>query len=563
MARRKPIPRSQRNEFNRGTKLSRNSVGAKDDVKNVSVGIMDMDSAIMYYFNEVIKPEVEVNKEKVKVPCIYASPERWVTISKQGYLRDKKRQIIVPLIVFKRTGMSRDDNMPVDKLDANEPNLFYSFEKKFTQHNRYDKFSVQQNLSPGREYYNVAMPDYVQLSYEFTIWTSYIEQMNRIVEKINYSDGAYWGEPGKMRFRTRIESFSDASSIDGERLIKTTFSMTLNGYIVPEHYNNVSTTQKYLTPKKIIIREDADQTIVDDRGRVSLGSNAAVEGGESTKDIFSISVSKKLTLTQGTGVTISNSGVGFDGSSALTQTISIGQSVATTDNVLFNQVTASNALQIGTSSTKYSSTGISGSIDVTGSLATTGNFTVQGDTTINGTLTADEFHTTFTSASVLFDSGSTKFGDTLDDTHQFTGSADITGSFKLNGYEITEISNDTSLTDGSATSVPTENAVKSYITSTVTDAQTYLRKQFVKISSGISNDSTASFNSVATASAPTGYTATSENDFIFFINGQYMEHDALTIQQAGSNFLLKVDTSGIGYILESDDEILGIGKFDS
>ena len=563
MARRKPIPRSQRKEFNRGTKLSRNSVGAKDDVKNVSVGIMDMDSAIMYYFNEVIKPEVEVNKEKVKVPCIYASPERWVTISKQGYLRDKKRQIIVPLIVFKRTGMSRDDNMPVDKLDANEPNLFYSFEKKFTQHNRYDKFSVQQNLSPGREYYNVAMPDYVQLSYEFTIWTSYIEQMNRIVEKINYSDGAYWGEPGKMRFRTRIESFSDASSIDGERLIKTTFSMTLNGYIVPEHYNNVSTTQKYLTPKKIIIREDADQTIVDDRGRVSLGSNAAVEGGESTKDIFSISVSKKLTLTQGTGVTISNSGVGFDGSSALTQTISIGQSVATTDNVLFNQVTASNALQIGTSSTKYSSTGISGSIDVTGSLATTGNFTVQGDTTINGTLTADEFHTTFTSASVLFDSGSTKFGDTSDDTHQFTGSADITGSFKLNGYEITEISNDSSLTDGSATSVPTENAVKSYITSTVTDAQTYLRKQFVKISSGISNDSTASFNSVATASAPTGYTATSENDFIFFINGQYMEHDALTIQQAGSNFLLKVDTSGIGYILESDDEILGIGKFDS
>ena len=33
MARLKPIPRSQRKEFNRGTKLSRNSVGAKDDVK--------------------------------------------------------------------------------------------------------------------------------------------------------------------------------------------------------------------------------------------------------------------------------------------------------------------------------------------------------------------------------------------------------------------------------------------------------------------------------------------------------------------------------------------------
>ena len=97
MARRKPIPRSQRINFNRGTKLSRNT----DDVKNVSVGIMDMDSAIMYYFNEVIKPSVEINDEKVKVPCIYASPERWTQVSKQGYLRDKKRQIITPLIVLK------------------------------------------------------------------------------------------------------------------------------------------------------------------------------------------------------------------------------------------------------------------------------------------------------------------------------------------------------------------------------------------------------------------------------------------------------------------------------
>ena len=66
MARNKPIPRSQRLIFNRGEKISRNSPGAKDDVKNVSVGIMDMDSSILYYFNEVIKPEVTENKEKVK-----------------------------------------------------------------------------------------------------------------------------------------------------------------------------------------------------------------------------------------------------------------------------------------------------------------------------------------------------------------------------------------------------------------------------------------------------------------------------------------------------------------
>ena len=562
MPRNKPIPRSQRLIFNRGEKISRNSPGAADDVKNVSVGIMDMDSAIMYYFNEVIKPEVEVNKEKVKVPCIYASPERWNAISKQGFLRDKKKQIIVPLIAFKRTGMSRNDDMPIDKLDANDPKIFYTFQKRYSQQNRFDKFSVQKGLEPNREYYNVSMPDYMNLTYEFTIWTSYIEQMNKIVEKINYSDGAYWGEPGKMKFKSSIESFSDASQIDGEKLIQTTFSVNLYGYILPETFDGKTTTQKYLTPKKLIIRESTEKTLVDSEGKkVDLSSNAS-EFGEQTKDIFAISVENSLILNQGTGVTISNTGVGFNGSTALSQNIAIGQAVETTSNVTFNQLTASNSVQIGDSSTIYSTTGISGSIDITGSLETTGDLTVQGNTTINGTLTANEFHTTFTSASIILASGSTRFGDTLDDTHEFTGSVDVTGSFSLNGYSVNEISNDTALTDGSATTLITENAIKTYITDNVTDSATYLRKNFFKSSASITNATTASFTAV-TASAPSGLTSTTENDFVFFINGQYMEHNALAIQQKGSSLELHVDTGSIGYILESDDEILSVGKFNS
>ena len=42
-----------------------------------------------------------------------------------------------------------------------------------------------------------------------------------------------------------------------------------------------------------------------------------------------------------------------------------------------------------------------------------------------------------------------------------------------------------------------------------------------------------------------------------------MEHDALTVEQSGSVFLLKVDNSSIGYDLESDDEIIAQGKFNS
>ncbi len=554
MERKKPIPRSQRNEFNRGTKLSRNT----DDVKNLSVGIMDMDSAIMYYFNEVIKPSVEINDEKVKVPCIYASPERWTQVSKQGFLRDKKRQIITPLIVFKRTGMERNDDIPVDKLDANDPKLFYTFQKKYSQQNRFDKFSVQKNLEPNREYYNVAMPDYMTLTYEFIVWTSYIEQMNRIVEKINYSDGAYWGEPGKMRFKTRIESFSDSSQVDGERLIKTTFGVTLNGYILPETFNNYTTTQKYLTPKKLVIRENVDTNLEE----LAIEDKIGFEGGELTKDIFSVSLSNPFTLEQGLGVSISNNGVGFDGSSALTQQISIGQDVSTDANVQFNTMTT-NQLNIGTGTTKFTDGGISGSVALTGSFVVSQSATILGDLIVTGSLVSDLLITQVTTRSVDFSSGSNEFGDTIDDKHEFTGSVDISGSFILNGYSVNEISNDSTFIDESPTTLVTEQAIANFNVATLTtDETTYLRKQFYKTSSDIVSTNTASFNAT-TASAPSGVTDTSINDFVFFINGQYMEHDALAIRQTGSAFHLEVNTTSIGYDLESDDEILAIGKFDS
>ena len=565
MARQKPIPRSQRISFNRGEQVSRSSQAVRDDVKNISVGIMDMDSAIMYYFNEVIKPDVEVNNEKVKVPCIYASPERWTQVSKQGYLRDKKRQVVVPLIVFKRTGMERNENIPIDKLDANDPKLFYTFQKKYSQSNRYDKFSVLRNLSPNKEYYNVAMPDYVTLTYEFIIWTSYIDQMNRIVEKINYSDGSYWGEPGKMRFRTRIESFSDASEIDGERLIKTTFSVQLYGYILPETFNGKTTTEKYLAPKKIVVKENTDTTLVDETGRVSLGDNSAVEGG-STKDIYSLAVSNGLVLEQGTGVTISNNGISYDGSSNLTQVFSIPQDISTTSNVQFNTLTA-NSVQIGTGTTVIADGNISssdGTIEITGSTKITGSLNVSGSVVVTGSLIADVSVLQVTTRSVDYSTGSNAFGQSLSDTHKFTGSVDVTGSFKLNGYEVNEISNDTTLTDASQTALVTEYVLaNTSVTSSVSsDDTTYLRKNFYKSSAGISGSNTASFNAT-TASAPTGMTSTSENDFVFFVNGQYMEHDAISIEQKNTEFLLKVNTDSIGYILESDDEILGIGKFNS
>ena len=558
----KPLPRKKR-VLNRGFLYSR----TKDDVKNPEVTLLDIDSAIDFYFNNVIKPSVEDNGENVKVPTMYASPERWKSVQKDGFLRDKKDQIITPLIVYKRTSVEKDDTLPQDKLDANNPNLFYTFEKKFSQENRYDNFSVQIGNFPSREYYNVTVPDYVTVSYDFIIWTSYIEQMNKIIERVMYSDGAYWGEPDKMRFRSSVDSITDASEIsDGERLVRSNFSVTLKGYLLPKaNFDHRSTTQKYLSPKRVIFGADADSEVNNVTGRAGqfqdglVDSSTSLPAAAATTD-FRVTTTNTLTLSQGTGVTLSPNNVGFDGSNTTATTFSIGQAVATTSDVIFNAVSASSIL-IGNTTIENSSI-TSTNLSLTGSLTNTGNITVEGNATILGTLTAQEIKTEVVSASILFTSGSTKFGDDTTDTHNFTGSLQTSGSFNLNNYSVNEISNDTSLTDGSATALVTENAAKTFIDSQTNTQQAFLRKQFIKSSASITAPSTASFTAV-TASAPTNLTAVSKNDFVFFINGQYMEHDAINIQQAGSSLLLKVNNDSIGYDLETDDEILAIGKFNS
>jgi len=249
MAREKPIPRSRRRTPKREKQIRRDN----DSVKDVSVSLMDMDSTIMYYFENVIKPQVVENGETVKVPIMYSSPERWYAIQNSGFMRDSKRQIILPAIAFRRTSVENDTTIPVDKIDPTDSKLNYTFERKWTNENRYDNFVLQNGLMPQKEYYNVAVPDYMILNYDFIIWTHYIEQMNKIVERINWSAGSYWGEPNRMRFRSNIESWTDTTEVsDTERIIRSEFSVSLKGYLLPENFNNNITTKKYLTPKKLV-----------------------------------------------------------------------------------------------------------------------------------------------------------------------------------------------------------------------------------------------------------------------------------------------------------------------
>ena len=272
-----------------------------------------------------------------------------------------------------------------------------------------------------------------------------------------------------------------------------------------------------------------------------------------------------LTLSGGTGVTLSNDGIDFDASIPIDQNITVGNDIRTTGKVEFNAVTSSGYNLSGYTllSDRWASNFTAG-----GTIRVTGDLTIPGNASVGVNVTAEKYEAELTSSGTIFASGSTQFGDTIDDIHYFTGSIQQSGSFSLLGSSnITEFSNDITLAGNSTTALMTESASKAYTdvelggSGEPTDTDSYLRKSYNKTASSVSNN-TASFSAV-TASAPESITTTSEIDFLFFNNGQAMEHDALQIQQSGSTFMLIANPSSLGYNLDNSDEIKAWGKFNA
>lgn len=269
-----------------------------------------------------------------------------------------------------------------------------------------------------------------------------------------------------------------------------------------------------------------------------------------------------ITTLDGTGVDVSPNSPIFGLRPEVT-VISIGQDVSTSSNVTFSEITnTSSSFVIDNNSLLLKESNITGSFSQSGDISVGSIFILNGDLVVDGTMTAEQVKTSHTQSFTLFTSGSSKFGDNTTDVQNITGSLNLSGSMKINNYQVQGISNDSTFSGSSATRLVTENS----IIIKYSQQNIYLRKISANIAN-VDSVNTASFNAV-TASAPTGMTSTNENDFMFFCNGMIMEHDALEIEQSGSKLLLKINVNNIGYEFQSialgaptTDEIVGWGKF--
>ena len=258
-------------QHNRG-----NDVSTKGDrVKDVSISIMDIDSAIIKYIEEKIRPSAIQDGNRIQVPVMYGFPERWQTIQEKGALREYSGRFIAPVIVLKRDNMVANRNLGT-KIDANNPQNLHVFKTGYTKKNQYDNFTALSNRDPVEEFRLVVMPEYVTLTYSAVIFTNHLEQNNKIIEAFQYAANTYWGESGRFQFRANIDQFATSTeyAVNEERTTRTNFTITLNGYIIPDTVNrDVSYPKKYLSKAQIVFNLETDDTEIFTIGTSIKGKN--------------------------------------------------------------------------------------------------------------------------------------------------------------------------------------------------------------------------------------------------------------------------------------------------
>ena len=238
-------------KLNKGKQIRRD----KDNVKNVSVGIYDVDSAFKTFLEKDVRPTVEDDGRYFPVPVMYASPEKWASAQRDGFMKDDNGMILTPVIVFKRDNLSINTELSKLKVAQNE-DAHQFFERKYTNVNKYDQFSVLTGENPKREFMSVERPDYVDLQYEVIVWCDYMEQVNKVVEQIVFFQGRSFGERYKFVIKGDSYSFETIAEMGQDRITKATISLVAKAYIVPEFVGLNNNTKRTISIGKVSFTED-------------------------------------------------------------------------------------------------------------------------------------------------------------------------------------------------------------------------------------------------------------------------------------------------------------------
>jgi hypothetical protein len=227
-----------------------------------SCGLEDADKAIFNLFDKDIPLYYTVHGETKKIPVIFATGERFALLRRKKPIVDRNGAHILPLISITRNSV---DNVPPKGISNNQmfphvvtkrisqKDLEYRQSKNFENlsningedvANKDADISLKPKLDRNIiETIEIPAIKYFGASYEVTVWSSFTQQMNNILETIM---SAYTINPGQQlriesdkgyHFSAHVESsfspdtnYSDFT--DAERYIKYSINIGVTGYII-------------------------------------------------------------------------------------------------------------------------------------------------------------------------------------------------------------------------------------------------------------------------------------------------------------------------------------------
>jgi len=202
--------------------------------------------------------------------------------------------------MFKRESIDRNRDLG-NKLDGNKVNNLVLVQRKFNRKNVYDNFTLLTNRVPDKEFVVAFPPDYITLTYSCIIFTDFVEQMDKLVEAINFASDSYWGDPSKFQFRAKIDSFSTQTSLEigTDRVVKSTFSIVLNGYTIPDSINReVASTNRLFSASQIVFGLETANSSEQFTANMKKPVNKTIAG-------ISVNDSVNVTVNQSTGGSVS------------------------------------------------------------------------------------------------------------------------------------------------------------------------------------------------------------------------------------------------------------------
>jgi hypothetical protein len=275
-------PSKTENTFSNNEKLQREREVRRDtdNIRNLGVTLYDIDYNIKWYIENVISPKLIENQSTIPIPVIFASPEKWSSIREHGYIRDSGDKIMSPLIAIRRSNVS-------PRTDINTSAVFRDifikdssnsilYETKYTKENRYDQFSLLNGRPPLREFHALEVPQYVDVSYDLSIWTDRTDQMNLIIEQFLYFTGKAFGDTYKFMTYVDSPSFDTINSTGEDRFVRATIPLRTKGYLLPKFADRKSTTKKFFSVNKIRFGIEVDNVAERFNPQVSRPATAGI-----------------------------------------------------------------------------------------------------------------------------------------------------------------------------------------------------------------------------------------------------------------------------------------------